>query len=1293
MSRFVLRREDVRPHVSSKWTWGGLEFKATRWEDREHPRDRHGRFAEKPGGALAVGSAPSTAPAGPKDKLGRAIQPGAHVTLQGLDATVLKVNGERVQVQWDRNGKKSTRDARELTVFKLPDGSRPGGDGLPAPTPARDLKPGDRIFSNSRDGYIVTGPPRSADFGDYLLIPFKDLDGKPGELTLSPDDLQIVYPRGLELPGETTRREAAAAKPSTLKVGEKFSFGMPGMDQPVYTVESVSAPRQVTNKWIDDRGRDRSHTFMAVDLVVRTADGDQVSGTFEDDKGARINHAPKPVQGPPFVPAKVVKVGDVLADPENRGEGNLTVTAITGDPQMSTSQTGWSLVTHDRLLTLRDEKGNVRKIYNRTDWAGVQRVSQIDPPKPPAPPTPPPAPARASKGNALGVPAVRPVLYTEDREEIFKMGFEKDARQPQTVKDAVGRLRARQTVSAPMARDLAAAVRAYNERPDVPEKKRRTNERAASWLDAAAAEIEGRERPELPGRDGVVKTSAKELAHGDTVALVGPDRTVDIVTVRGAKSNTWGVTTLDVEHADGQTETREVLSKASAYLLPDPPEPVEVPPPGDRRELIHPDRLRKGDVVEYGEFRYEVLEAAQRGSWRWDVELQPTWMEDGKRPDSFSLEMQPENGMPGVIRVQRGPGSANDTWDAVMLPENPTEIDGREVKAGDRVQGYSGLGGPLVVGSVTDVDIRTGPAGNPIYWMGIQSDDGQMKSIRLRGSEMVTRLVEADENVDERMRQQRELAAHIASRAEMASALSQYQKVIREKAIKRARAGTGFQNAADIVREMNDGQLFEGALSEPLVRRILPDAGYKDREPLHDRFRPIARDVARRELEAIATSLENSQLLPGEGNYWKALDRVLDTLEKAPQSSPSQWRDAADALAKLAPELGPPDSPKQVPRIPKLPEDADLPARVAAYRKAIGPHFGKRAVTRTLPRTTSLTDLEAGVVPHVETVTEYVPDVSKDGGPGKFAMRHLEILKAAGEDVAQQLGFRTQDRRWEQYGTANRLRREEDKIEDQLLELLKQRRVAPSAKALAELDEKIAKVRERGKEVDNALARLPATRPNVIQREEAMKIISELRGEPMGGDLDYRIVGPEQGDASVGVTINPTEQDKLELASGMKFATDAYPASWMARLRERGEYRLKKTTRGYHDDANRVIALSEDLPNSPQAGKYGEVAVHEVGHGMERAIPGLLEAENAFMWSRTAKGEVGSRHRPKVTDIYAGTRERGWEDDFKSHYSGKDYNGDPFELFTTGIQELTGGGQGYLDEDYQKWLLGVMVLL
>lgn len=923
-------------------------------------------------------------------------------------------------------------------------------------------------------------------------------------------------------------------------------------------------------------------------------------------------------------------------------------------------------------------------------------------------------------------PTTRPTLYTAARNRIFAMGFEDDPSQPDTVREAVARLRTRQGITAPMARDLAEAIRGWSDRPEVPERSRRANYVTAAFFDAQAVEIESRTAPR--GHSDVTPSPVGELAKGDVVALVGPDSSVDVVTVREVSPGTPTMTLLDVEHTDGRQERRNLLSKTTAYKLPPPPPDEEVPPPASQREHIHPDRLNPGDVVEVNGVRSTVVRSQQRDRVTWLVTFRDA---DG------NLAMENYRsllGAPAVIRVERGQKSSNQLWDQAMPPENPTPVSAQDVKVGDRIH----IEGLDEAGSV--IDVREGGDGDVHFTL--RTDSGQTTEIQLRGLAGVTRLVEADDHVSEWIRQQEAISQISRIRGVVAADLANYQLQVRETALRIAGRSRSPEDAADNVREMMGDRYRRPTeyVSDALVQMLAPEGSPEDHLSIAESVKPIVDEVALQELHSIARAFQNMTPLPGEDGR-ATVERVIATLQKKPRPAPGVYQDVADPLAQLYPRL------KDIAEglgisgegLPRPPRRADLKRRMGAYREAIGPEFGKRPVARHSLRT-SLADLKAGKLPRIEKVTVLKEDVARDGGPGELAMRHLEVLRAAGKDLDREVQKRMKtlqeeskrrieeidarrgklsDQSWklmeQQYAQQvvirERLAKEEgfdnvnhlmsdlfqardrgDGDEVQRLEGIRDRLLAKAGAETSSIDEDLRKIQKEDLDLIDRLYR-ERVRENIARRKTVLEVISEARGEPMGGTLDFSIRGPEFDDYKNFRTFELTEADKADLAEAMKFATDSYPRSWMEKLRARGSYRLKRAERAYHSEPNKVIAFSEYRPNSPEAGRFGEVAVHEVGHGMERAIPGLIAAENALMWSRTATGEIGRRKRPQAEQIYAGSEEYGWRDDFRSHYTGKNYDGRNFEIFTTGIQELLGGGGGYLDKDMNHWILGVLALL
>jgi hypothetical protein len=172
----------------------------------------------------------------------------------------------------------------------------------------------------------------------------------------------------------------------------------------------------------------------------------------------------------------------------------------------------------------------------------------------------------------------------------------------------------------------------------------------------------------------------------------------------------------------------------------------------------------------------------------------------------------------------------------------------------------------------------------------------------------------------------------------------------------------------------------------------------------------------------------------------------------------------------------------------------------------------------------------------------------------------------------------------------------------------------------------------------------------------------------------------------------------------MRTAEDVLPTDWLNAVHGalgprygRSAIGLVDVDRGYADWRGN-IGMSGYGGNVRFQGDPGRgyVAVHELGHFAERHVPGLMAAENAFLWSRTSTGVVGARVREAVTSING--PQNGYRDDFRNAYTGVDYrlhsNGsvESFEVLTTGLESLFAGSK-HLDEDMRRFMLGTLALL
>lgn len=179
----------------------------------------------------------------------------------------------------------------------------------------------------------------------------------------------------------------------------------------------------------------------------------------------------------------------------------------------------------------------------------------------------------------------------------------------------------------------------------------------------------------------------------------------------------------------------------------------------------------------------------------------------------------------------------------------------------------------------------------------------------------------------------------------------------------------------------------------------------------------------------------------------------------------------------------------------------------------------------------------------------------------------------------------------------------------------------------------------------------------------------------------------------------------------LRAAEQYFPTDWLVAAAGRGTLRVGVAERAFFrrgTDGDTLAAASfDELPDYRGAfSNYPEeVMVHELGHRMEQAVPGLTQLEYALVRSRSITNGV----LEEPTTIYQGVdglaHEIGYEDQWRNKYAGKTYANDsqadparePAEVFQVGLQDALGrsDARGEFDEtgQLQAFVLGVLALL
>ncbi|MFC4014622.1 SNF2-related protein [Nonomuraea purpurea] len=1176
--------------------------------------------------------------------LASAEETATHWARQAQLKTLRSTLNDRLRMAGGREGD-ARRRAAEWEQAKA-DADRVADDGVPEPAPAEDLQPGDRVDTPAGDETVVVEEVTRA--GDITFTTERD----------SQDRRTI---RARKEGTEVTKRSGGRKPP---EIGE------------------AAAADVVVGEWlIDDDG-----TASKVTTIDR--DGDRI--TFE-------------VLGP---------------------NGPSLVDADAGET-----------VTRGRGLRM----------------------------KRPRKPRPPRERKPRSTITALddGTPATRVRLRSDIRKRVLGLAIEDDENAPEIARTAATRLRASQPVSAEQMRALGQYLRtlAAQDRPAV---QRRSLERAASWVDASYARLAGYPAPPHEShRDAPEKAYPENLTVGDIIAIpdsaggdIQPVRVVDV-----KPTPRMPFVTATVEHGDGRREQRILAAGVDVYLMPDLPGDVDVPPTPDDEfdpeEHIHPDRLEVGDAIRHkvGNSPIGRVMAIRKTSRpfadteEWQVDL--ATLDDNDRPIQQERVTLSSRGGPSVVRTWRGELSRPQPWDAAI-----DNSSGDGIVTADQLA----IGDRVAIRTVMGEEV----AGTIIDFLAIVDDDGLQTARRavLRGydgeidwsplidgdgSEIV-RLAKGGAGAEDRIRAEMDAQGKRNRERTITRVLADAETGLYREVSARL---LGDLDTRPLVpaRERGDDEVYAQALTrleqvwqsqpEGLAEQVadaLAPPTDEQFDELTRRLEPVMAEVRDRAAVNMVTAIGEIDPMPGE-SWDQALRRVMIQYRDMPPSD--SLARAGEALAK-ADLRSATDAP--APELPTV-KEADLPARMAAYRAALPEdltNLGRKQVQRPVFRSTSLADLEAGQTPAADTVTTWADDVAADGGPGEHAMRHLAVLRAAGADLDEIYRQRyaaadpegivrdftgVEHRAKELLGEAfaadrnllaakKRTRTKTAKKfgyssmralnADASWEVKRQAKEAWEAAYADDLKERDAALNAYRAAADDVLGNLRARRE--ARRAAAMEALATVRD--LGGEgLEYR------GRYTVGEL---SENDRLVKA--MRIAEASYPSDWLARAREAGPIRVD-SGRGYYlegDDRSRPeIALPwEATPNDvPRDGRWEteepsasqmvgnnsatRASVHELGHHMEKIVPGLLEAERAFLWARTSTGPVGERERtPTIQTNNGADTLYAHDGGFDLPYSGREYSTGFFELFTVGMESLM-GGSAHLDQDddYRAFTFGALALL
>lgn len=160
---------------------------------------------------------------------------------------------------------------------------------------------------------------------------------------------------------------------------------------------------------------------------------------------------------------------------------------------------------------------------------------------------------------------------------------------------------------------------------------------------------------------------------------------------------------------------------------------------------------------------------------------------------------------------------------------------------------------------------------------------------------------------------------------------------------------------------------------------------------------------------------------------------------------------------------------------------------------------------------------------------------------------------------------------------------------------------------------------------------------------------------------------------------------------------DVYPTDWWKASKAHGRVRGTTGGRGYYrhvdlDGKGPVSIVNLSTTKEVGLAQQQSTTIHEFGHRMQHLRPQVRSATQKFYESRTAGESL--RNLNTVSPDYA-----EWEvakfDQFKNPYMGREYDGEAFELFSMGMESITGNrfAREYYDEKLGDLIRGLLAAI
>jgi hypothetical protein len=231
-----------------------------------------------------------------------------------------------------------------------------------------------------------------------------------------------------------------------------------------------------------------------------------------------------------------------------------------------------------------------------------------------------------------------------------------------------------------------------------------------------------------------------------------------------------------------------------------------------------------------------------------------------------------------------------------------------------------------------------------------------------------------------------------------------------------------------------------------------------------------------------------------------------------------------------------------------------------------------------------------------------------------------------------------------------------------------------------------------------------------VAKHDQGRLMAMLRSHREFGGAEHKLELLDADRPVPGVTpgnLGSVEGKARSDAEAMMRETEQfYPKAWIELSAARATLRVGTSDRAFYQDSAHFLAQpTEKGTYSAYTGAHGvgdragslDVSIHELGHRMEKSVPGLTQLEMTFVHQRSTASD-GTLETPRQLDGYS-EREIAYHDTWARAYAGKTYESfNPgtaaWEVFQVGTQDTFGRMNEFdKSDDLQQFVIGALLTL